>query len=359
MKRLVGAIATAAACAACSFPDHQFQVEDCFNGIDDDGNGLVDCSDPACTAQTVCMPNVPEGWQGPVALWHGGGSDSPPGCSNSGFPGSTFQQLFDGPITGSEKCPTCSCASSTAAQVPACFARVQAADVDSCVAPNRLMVGPDGDAGFVVGDTCTKVVLDFTQFIPGSFFFYAPYVVSDACAAQSTGQAVIPAATFDNSLRACDLSGLNPAGCRGPQQRCVPRPQSGFSPTLCIYQDANDASCPEPFSNQKFVYSLYTDNRYCTDCACTASNLACTGDGADISVAYYDNDSTCSTPAYVIPQSPGCKTRDTNSTASTVYMTLQNAKPAATATPNCQVNGGLLVGSVSPSQTVTFCCWNY
>src|SRR5262249_6049754 len=33
-------------------------AEICDNGIDDDGNGLVDCNDPTCTASPVCALEV-------------------------------------------------------------------------------------------------------------------------------------------------------------------------------------------------------------------------------------------------------------------------------------------------------------
>jgi len=37
------------------------QTEDCFNGIDDDCNGHIDCDDPACTASAVCVPPASAG----------------------------------------------------------------------------------------------------------------------------------------------------------------------------------------------------------------------------------------------------------------------------------------------------------
>jgi hypothetical protein len=217
------------------------------------------------------------------------------------------------------------------------------------------MIGPDGAAGFVVGSTCTKVMLDFTQFSPGSFFFNPPYVV-DACISHEVAY-MMPALTFDKSLSACGLSGIDPAGCPATQQRCVPRPQGDFTHAICIYQNADVATCPQPFG-QKLVYGSYTDSRSCTDCTCTATNLSCVADGAtDMSVAYYDSATQqCDFPTYVIPQSPNCKTRDSSS-STTVYMKLQNAKAVAAGTPSCQAGGGLVEGSISLSQTVTFCCW--
>ncbi|MBI5479962.1 MAG: hypothetical protein HY906_13940, partial [Deltaproteobacteria bacterium] len=37
-------------------------TEDCMNGIDDNGDGLVDCDDPQCQAAYQCVPVAPDGW---------------------------------------------------------------------------------------------------------------------------------------------------------------------------------------------------------------------------------------------------------------------------------------------------------
>ena len=39
-------------------------VEDCLNGIDDNGNGLADCNDPQCQAGYTCVAPAPAGWGG-------------------------------------------------------------------------------------------------------------------------------------------------------------------------------------------------------------------------------------------------------------------------------------------------------
>lgn len=39
----------------------------CDNGVDDDGNGKVDCEDPAC-GDYECVEVPPEGWDGPYRI---------------------------------------------------------------------------------------------------------------------------------------------------------------------------------------------------------------------------------------------------------------------------------------------------
>jgi hypothetical protein len=45
--------------------------ENCFDGIDNNGNGLVDCADPACAGIAMCAPAVPNGWLGHAELYEG------------------------------------------------------------------------------------------------------------------------------------------------------------------------------------------------------------------------------------------------------------------------------------------------
>ncbi len=63
----VGAIATPA--LACNAPGRLAQIEDCKNGIDDDGNGAVDCNDSDCAllpgcAHEVCGNNIDDDYDG-------------------------------------------------------------------------------------------------------------------------------------------------------------------------------------------------------------------------------------------------------------------------------------------------------
>jgi hypothetical protein len=49
--------------AACSGPPPK-KVESCHNGVDDDGNGLIDCADPACASDPGCMVVQDAGYYG-------------------------------------------------------------------------------------------------------------------------------------------------------------------------------------------------------------------------------------------------------------------------------------------------------
>ena len=61
--RFVLALSVLTGVAALSCTPAAQKKEICNNGLDDDGNGLVDCADPDCTAETACQ-QVDAGWFG-------------------------------------------------------------------------------------------------------------------------------------------------------------------------------------------------------------------------------------------------------------------------------------------------------
>ena len=77
-------------------------AEDCFNGIDDDCNGHVDCDDPACGASTTCVPAAGDERLRPRRLGRSGGA--PVRCASTAGE-STINSTLD-PGVG---CTGCSC----------------------------------------------------------------------------------------------------------------------------------------------------------------------------------------------------------------------------------------------------------
>ncbi len=351
------AVTFVSAMTGCSFPDHRFSDENCFNGIDDDANGLADCDDPACNALVACVPAVPNGWQGPVAIWEGGGSESPPSCADSQYPVVQFQQLFAGPTTPPATCPTCDCTGTPTADASSCTTRVQLSDAADC-SGSQQMLGPDGLPGFVVTTDCTVVPVS-SQFSPQTAFFTTPTAQSDVCVPQSKNQAVFPPTTYDKALRACGAPELTPAGCSAGQQTCLPRPQGGYSPAICVFQAGDSVDCPGPF-DVKFTYYRYQDNRQCSACSCIPAGISCDSVSSTEQsyVGSYDADSSClSTPFQIVSQSTGC-VNHAFAPGVSVYMKLVNTLPKASGTPTCQPKPSTTIGDVSAVQSFTFCCLN-
>src|ERR1700759_428939 len=66
----------------CGSPPHQTDAaaasaERCFDGIDNNGDGLVDCADPSCASVAGCVAAVPWGWTGHTALYDGAIAGAP------------------------------------------------------------------------------------------------------------------------------------------------------------------------------------------------------------------------------------------------------------------------------------------
>jgi hypothetical protein len=79
--------------------------EDCFNGIDDDCNGLVDCADhAACDPVAICIPTMPGATYGTVLK-----GNPPPACP---LPGSTGQLLYGG-LSAANFCTGCTSQTTT------------------------------------------------------------------------------------------------------------------------------------------------------------------------------------------------------------------------------------------------------
>src|SRR5580698_10770098 len=58
---LAEAVVGCAQHGAAPKPDGGASPENCTDGIDNDGNGLVDCADPACQPAYTCV-TAPAGW---------------------------------------------------------------------------------------------------------------------------------------------------------------------------------------------------------------------------------------------------------------------------------------------------------
>lgn len=107
------------------------QTEDCGNSADDDGDGLIDCDDPDCSAAPVCVPEV---------------------CTNG----------VDDDGDGLTDCDDPECASSTHCATESCASGVDEdgdgltdCDDDDCLStPECGVCNPISNAGCAAGTNC-------------------------------------------------------------------------------------------------------------------------------------------------------------------------------------------------------------
>jgi hypothetical protein len=343
-RALVLALLAGGVFAQCSFPDHRFSDVNCFSRTDA-GNNV--CSDPICAQSVKCVPPIPSGWFGPVALWRGSGSDTPPSCTESGFPSARFPLLYAGDdpsVAGI--CPACSCSGAPSAATARCETRVQFLRDSACSSSNQQMLGPDDKPGYVVGTSCTKIDLDTSQFTPMLYSHDPAYAVDNSCSPQQpTGQRAFPSPIWDLALRACDLPQFG--GCTSGM--CTKRADGVFDRSVCIYQEAAVA-CPMTDYTLPFQYFNSNDTRDCSGCTCAASGLECP---TSSTVGDWASDTQCAVSSNIVPPTPGC---GSYTGGASVNMKLSNATPVPVGTPACVAQGGGIVGSVTKGQAVTFCC---
>ena len=84
--------------------------EDCTNGVDDNGDGEIDCADPQCTPDYECVPTVPTDWTGYFRVNTAANPSAHVPCPDGGAPTTTFESP-----AGAAQCTACTCDSLTGA----------------------------------------------------------------------------------------------------------------------------------------------------------------------------------------------------------------------------------------------------
>ena len=341
---------------SCAFPDHVFTDENCFNGIDDDGNGLIDCDDPGCAPLVKCVPPPADGWAGPVSIWEGSDPNAAPSCGSTEYSHTLYNALHQSPDSDSVSCPQCGCSQISGTSAPRCVASLQVYSNGSCTGAHELMTGPDGAFGFTVNQTCTTVNLDLSQFTPGALSFSDPYAVDDSCGVTHTGAMVRPPITYEKSLEACDHVGTNlPGGCAKKQQVCAPKPGDAFSPYICVYKQIGDVDpgCTDGYYTIPVLYYEYTDDRNCKECACQPTGVSCPCSKDTVYGDWY-SDPLCSGGGSDIQSGNSCVGMPSgNPTA--LYVKLTYVTTSGTG-GSCQPSGGTPFGDIVPLNTYRFCC---
>jgi hypothetical protein len=297
-------------------------TEVCTNGVDDDGDGDVDCADSDC-GRFACTSTVPPGWNGPAAFFAGTPSNAP-ACS-APFGNMAYQGR------GNLTCPAATCSSCS------CGAPK---DV-TCAPPPLTWFGSSCGSG-AAGSTstgCTRAgAVDEGHLDVGP----AGPASGGACV-PSGGDPSRVGATWGASATACAPQGLLTGGCRA-NQLCAPRPGSPFESRLCIWA-AGALPCPSGYDHDRRVfYSGASDTRACAACTCgDPTGVSCGG----TVLLYSDASCPADAPASA-PLGATCFDAGKN-TQATRYM-------PATSGGSCSAGGGQPSGDCEPTGPTTVCC---
>jgi hypothetical protein len=328
-------------------------VEDCLNGLDDDGDKTIDCADSDCAEQDFqCVTTAPVGWTGYFAL-HTGVSGSLPECPSQ-FPTTIPYTGSSGLVAFQASCAPCSCGSveGEACDLPNMVTVFEktCGNAGQAVSPNNLSVPAAWDGScYAVGNAPGGQVNcggNMNEKCNTSVRADAPAVTVGSCQA-SGGEATIEPVSWMVAGKACGNAPIG-GGCAASQV-CQPTPPKDmWKPGLCIYKDGEQNACPgEPFTEKHVFYGDADDTRACSACSCDAPKGGkCT---ATIKVHTSAN---CTDASPTTFQAGSCGTLPAANNA-----VFGREATNITVTPGtCAPKGGAATGSVVPVNATTFCC---
>lgn len=295
--------------------------ENCTDGVDNDGDGAIDCADSDCSAGFECV-DVPSGWDGPYLVREVGYVDELPDCAD----GSDTILFFAEP-SGPAECSECTCN-----QVP-CLPAISCWPADNC----------DGQ-----GVDLTDLLADGECHKPVDLI--AKNVDHLSCRLTGAPPSCVPSGVdFSNKdpwkkrVGLCELPAQS--GC-DVGQVCVARDGEGFS---CLMA-SDDVSCPTgPFHSKRLVYSGHKDSRKCKSCACGEPSCATVG------YKIYDHDDcTTDDDEPITVDSDTCTKASSWDVLDSDTWALGPILPLAQG--SCEASGGEADGKMEPVDPVTLCC---
>jgi hypothetical protein len=316
------------------------KVEDCFNGLDDDCDGLPDCADPDCAPTALCVPR-PAG--GDVGTTVGAGQTCPVGFAKVAM-GTPYGLAVQG---GGASCTGCQCGTSVTSCAAALTTYLTAVDCQG---------GTNGQSETTIdsASAATCPVPDpHTTNVYGAAL--APWTLTSSACVPS-GAPIKPTATFSTSTSFCKAANLVETGGIGQIGQigqigktgcaagsvCMRRPPAGDGACALL---ADASACPAGTKMNAVVYAGIQDSRACAACTCTLEGASC-----DNLVLQMGSDSSC-----------GVDTADVHGGARACV-----ASPTGVAVPGYHLAGAptngackpasVLSGTLAPSGGHALCC---
>ncbi|HEX7481752.1 MAG TPA: hypothetical protein VF331_28355 [Polyangiales bacterium] len=300
-------------------------AEICDNGKDDDGNGKVDCADPACSSNQ-CVAGAPTGFSGPVALFVG--STKPPSCA-AGFDMAAISGGTSA-VGAPSTCSSCQCSAPSAC---ASLLNFRTSDAGSC--------GGGSTCTSSVNATCAQITACPSGQATVSLEA-RPVGAQTGCTAPVQQPVTLPA-SWSVSAVACAAPHLG-GGCQ-TSQVCAPhRPAAPFQTQLCVYQ-AGDVACPASVYTDKRLYDTkIEDTRSCSACTCNDTGTC------SYSWKVFDStDTSCQNPPTLTLNQGECGQVNPSSDKLRVGVSISGS-------PACSSVGGQPSGGVTESGPITVCC---
>ncbi|MEZ4226207.1 MAG: hypothetical protein R3B13_34995 [Polyangiaceae bacterium] len=267
----------------------------------------------------TCLPAVPSGWTGPVAIKTSTGT---PSACPSEFPTETGP-YFSGLQYSIASCQ-CSCASPTGATC------------SSAVLSQAGTCGSPGSTVAVVpsGGTCTSVPLLNAGQVKAS-----GTVSGGSCVPQANHTIAPP--VWSGQVRICE--GASTAGICNGTDVCAPTLQPSEA---CAYRLGTFA-CPTEYPVGTSYFMGYTDSRDCTSCTCGPVSGSCLGVGT----VSFHTQSDCTDASTTTVAPGGC----IPAASASAYAAYTGGTPVG---GSCLPGGASPVGTVVADGELTVCCQN-
>jgi hypothetical protein len=303
----------------------------CLDGVDNDGDGLVDCADPDCSPDHQCVAAPPTGWEGffwyRSEPWSTTPSDPEP-CPDASPPTRFFEDAGD-PFDCSCSCGNLQGASCLPAPI-------------GCTNANTTCSNLSDWTSQLAGGTCQK---------PGSgntlscrLTGPAPVDQPGSCQATSTKQEKDP---FGGITDVCGAPLAGGGGCGSGV--CVPKTAAPYDSGACI-RKSGIVACPTGWSDEHDLFEDGDDQRTCTECSCApdVASISCEG---TVYTGYDYNNCTGGTRTV---SSTSCQNISAVADLQTWSLRL-TTKPTPSG-GQCTVVGGTPAGSVVTTGDATYCC---
>lgn len=290
-------------------------VENCTNGLDDDGDGAIDCADSECSANYTCLPAIPAGFTEVVTISVTAFGDPTGTCEGGVMPKLYYQN------PAKDACDACTCDASGVTCTPGQLATAFGFDMTCNNAQPAQKLMPD---------QCQQV------FGSAAILQTGPTTTGTCTASTSSGP---PKPPMETTIATCSVGGVNGKGCESTGT-CVANSGLANAEHTCIKRPGHEV-CPGDWPLALYAFESFVDDRTgCTPCTCTP---ACEGGAYTLY-----SDSTCTTGAMPVDMVGQCVMNGGGFNAS-VMMTAPKAA--------CTTTGGQMMGSVTTMNETTFCCY--
>jgi len=230
--------------------------EDCLDGIDNDGDGKIDCEDVDCLAGYTCVDTPESPFTGPLYVQHVPypAAEAPMPCPDGKEPAIYYAD------PSPAACTACACAwqgaACTAPEISVYHDSTCNLYVQKFMSSNTACINPQSsDVG------------------PSVKLTAGPTLLSKGTCTPSGGELMTPSPT-GTEVRVC--AAKTGGGC-DVGKVCVKKPSPMFEGAVCMSQGGN-VPCPVHWTDPTLdIFDSFTDKRACSACGCDLSAVTCGG----------------------------------------------------------------------------------